>query len=102
MDKEIDELKSQVGALTTQFNKVTKKKRKLEKRLNEENQIIKNLTQVCKRMKKAIREIGNYKEMLKNTTFKQDKQKEKLENNLAKIHQESNLFYNRAKREASI
>lgn len=53
-------------------------------------------------MKKAIREINNYKKLLRDTTIKQDKQKEKLESNLFKIHQESSQFYTRAKREASI
>ena len=46
MDKEINELRAQVGELTDKYNKVQNKKRKLEKRLNEENEITKNLTQV--------------------------------------------------------
>jgi predicted DNA-binding protein YlxM (UPF0122 family) len=59
--------------------------------------MIKNLKDISKRMKKGIRELTTWKEALKVNLVRQRKKRTKLEDKLMEVHQESQLFFSRAK-----
>jgi uncharacterized protein YhaN len=100
LEKEIEELKAEITKINKEHTKVQKRHKKLTKRLSEEKELTTNLKDICKRMKKGIRELTTWKEALRANTARQRKKKEKLEQNLVRVHQESARFYARAQKEA--
>ena len=100
LEKEIEELKAEITRVNKQHASVQKRHKKLTKRLTEERELTANLKDICKRMKKGVRELTTWKEALRANTIRQRKKKERLEQNLMRVHHESAMFYARAQREA--
>ena len=91
------ELKAEITKIQKQKHKAEKRWSYLENGLNEERTMVKNLKDITKRMKKGVRELTTWKEALKVNLVKQRKKRDKLENRLFEVHQESQLFFSRAR-----